>query len=118
MEETHTPLTGAEKHALAVTHLEGLMRDTRALLNAADALVRNPGPDPQHFYAESVRLAAETTRTATAYRERLAQTALQAPHRVSFPKVSALTGVSVNTLRSRMGHTPRPHDAGSGDPHE
>lgn len=94
------------KHQAAISHLHALISDLHSITSAMEVLVGNPGPDAQHFYAESVRLAATATDMGLTRRDHLIELAAREPDRVSFPRLAGLANVSVNTIRNKLGLNP------------
>lgn len=104
--EDLSAMTASDKREAASSALLALASELDAVAQSMQTLVQNPGPDPQHFYAEAVRLASLATDMSTARRDILTELAAREPDRVSFPRLSALTSISVNTLRNRLGLNP------------
>lgn len=82
--------------ATALTH------EATHTIQALDHLIQNPGRDPEHDFAEMIRLAAQLRDTAQVHTEHLALTAHRRPSRLSLRRIHAVSGISLHTLRSRL----------------
>ena len=108
--------SASAKMETAMSTLQRMAKELNSIAVAADILRATPVADRRHFYAEAVRLAAAADQSAAMHRDSLIGLAARQPDRVSLPKLSQLSGVSVNTIRSKIGLNGPPTTSGADDP--
>lgn len=81
-----------------------LVTEATRALDSLSLLMENPGKNPGHAHVEMVRLAAQVRDLAQVHAELLALTAYQGSSGASLRRLSAALGMSVNTLRRRLGN--------------
>lgn len=84
------------------TQASDFLVEAHRVLDSLALVLESPGRNPEHSYAETVRLVAQLRETSQIYAEQLALTAYQEPAALSLRRLAAAQGVSVNTFRRRI----------------
>ena len=101
------------KNALTAHYLDRLATDLETIATAVRNLTASISDDTtregqRHTSAEAVRVTAQALRVSTEARDHLLALAARDPHPVPLNRLAALSDLSVNTVRSRLGRTTTP----------